>query len=131
MNDDQYKAAVNTFMLEPEALTSDQIDTLMSVDDQLGARALRKRQDASVAAAEARHRMAMDQTLDRKAQRNVDAENMADNTIDHILLALARPKAQIKALERRNDTLEQRCEKLEARLLELEAQRAIDHVGRE
>jgi hypothetical protein len=123
-----YDAAVKVFLLEPEALTTAQIDALTAVDDKLGAYASRKRDNAHTKAAEARHRAAMGQSLDRKAEHAAEAEAFADHVVDHILLALAHPKRRIKTLETSTAGLAARCHSLEARVLELEAREAARQV---
>ena len=123
MTDEKYKAAVNVFLREPEGLTGEHIDTLTRVDEQLGARAVRKRDAFQAKAADARHRAALGQPIEKESV----TEAMADEVIDQILLAVAQPKRRIKQLEERN-------ERLERRLLEVEALLAgrmvSEHVDR-
>lgn len=115
-----FDQAVNAFMVEPEALTQEQIAALRRADSWLGDRAVRKCHDALQKAAEARHRTAMGQPP-AKVDRD---DETAETIIDTIGLTLAPQKARIKALETQNATLEQRYRELETRVLELEAMRS-------
>lgn len=113
----KYKAAVDRFLLEPEALTDDDINALKSVDDLLASRAITKRREMQTKSAEARHRAALGEPPQK---RNI-AETIADATIDHIRVALAEPRQRLKMLEAANTALQQQLEALRDRMLELEA----------
>ena len=121
----KYKAAIDRFLLEPEALTDDDINALKSVDDLLASRAITKRREMQTKSAEARHRAALGEPPQK---RNI-AETVADATIDHIRVALAEPRQRIKALEDLNATLQQQVRDMRDRLVELEAQRVIADVN--
>ena len=129
-DDERYTAAVQTFELEPEALTQDQIDALARVDEKLGQRAVTKRAAMIQKAAEVRHRAAMGEPPAKENR----VEVMADVVIDAITLALAKPRNRIKALEERNAGLERAIANLEERLdslaLELAAKDAVDDHAR-
>lgn len=118
--DERYSAAVQTFMLEPEALTKEQIDALATADEALGRRATDKRAAALTAAAQGRHLAAFGQ----KATKPDLMESLGGQTADAILLALVEPRQRLKALEADRDTWAERYRALESRILELEAQRA-------
>ena len=121
-----YNAAVDTFLVEPEALTDVQIDLMTRASQGLGERARKKRQDHQTKAAEARHRAAMGQPpVKTKA-----VEGMADTVLDLVTLSHVAPHNRIKALEAANEAWEQRYRALETRLLELEARSAEIHAGR-
>jgi hypothetical protein len=130
MTDERYKAAVDCFLIEPEALTQDQLTLLKSVDDSLGDRAARKRSDAIQKAAEARHRAAMGELPLAKKSVAERREENADAMLDVMIVALAKPRSRIKALEIANASIEARCLALEQRVLELEASHAVSHVER-
>jgi hypothetical protein len=121
MNDELYQRAIDALMLEPERLTQEQIDRLTSVDDQLGARATKKRAEALARAATARHRAAMGEPPERPKQYRFDPQEVVSATVDTITISLAQPRGRIKALEAAKATLEERCAALERRVLEIEA----------
>jgi hypothetical protein len=128
LDTDEYKAATHTFWFEPEALTEAQIEVLRSVDTKLGERAARKRQDAVMKAAAARHRAAMGEPP-KKANH---VTSTADVISDTALLSVVEPKLRIRQLEARNaqldaqlDQLTQKFRDLETRLLLIEAREAV------
>ena len=121
----KYKAAIDRFLLEPEALTDEDINALKGVDDLLASRAITKRREMQTKSAEARHRAALGEPPQK---RNI-AETVADATIDHIRVALAEPRHRIKTLEAANATLQQQMQELRDRLVEVEAQRVIADVN--
>jgi hypothetical protein len=131
-DDEQFQTAADRFLLEPEALTQHDLDAMRAVDDLLAERAITKRSDALVKAADARHRAAMG--LPAVVQTETDLDTLADVVIDHIRLGLAKPRHEIKGLKASVATSEQRAEQrmlaLEARVLELEARLAVAHVER-
>lgn len=103
MSTDKYNLAIKTFMLEPGALTDEQIDVFKGVDDQLAKRAANKRSECQTKAAQARHRAAMGQ----QPVKASTVEQMTDSVVDHITLALVVPRQRIKVLEDLNATLQQ------------------------
>jgi hypothetical protein len=126
MNDELFKAASSRFLLEPEALTSDDLDVLTRVDPVLGECATKRRSEMLQKSAEARHRAALGQPP--VVLKGFDVDSVADATLAVITLYLAKPRQRIRALEAQNAALAERCFALEQRMLELEAQRAISHV---
>jgi hypothetical protein len=111
-----YDQALQTFFVEPEALTAEQINVLRGVDDRLADRAERKRADTLAKAAEVRHRAAMGQPPAKVS----GAELMADFTLDHLAAALAHPRRRIRELEAKNEALERRLLVLEDLVISLQ-----------
>ena len=126
-HDDAYAAAVDAFILEPEALTADQIAALRAVDDQLAHRAVDRRADALTKAAEARHRAALGQAP--LTSKGLDVAALVEQVVDEITIALAHPRQRIKTLEAANASLQQQMQELRDRLVDLEAQRVIADVN--
>jgi hypothetical protein len=127
MNDDaRYKAAIDRFFIEPEAITDDDIELMSKVDDVLAHKAAVRRADALRQCAEVRHRAATGQPPPKENRQEIYAELVSV----YVINALAQPRQRIKALEANKTELETRIRSLEGRLLELKAQRAIDHVER-
>jgi hypothetical protein len=130
MTDDDkstYTAAVQCFLIEPEALTPNMIEELQRADAVLGRRAVNKHEETVRKAAEARHRAALGQPPLKLKTR----DEMLDAAGDYVLLALVGPKKQIRALEQDNASLRQenaalrlKCADFDRRILTLEADRA-------
>ena len=95
MTDDEraYRAAVDTFMTEPEALTLDQLETLKAADATLGERAITRRREASIAAAAARHRRA----IGEPPTKHDRADAMADAVLDVVTVALVKSRQRLAA----------------------------------
>jgi hypothetical protein len=124
MTDDaRFQAALNRYLIEPEAITDDDISTMADVDDLLATKAAVRRADALRICAETRHRAATGQAPLKIKPVEAVAESMTATVIAH----LARPRQRIKALEGRNTELEMRIRSLEGRILELEASQAAAH----
>jgi hypothetical protein len=104
-DDERYEQAVAAFMTEPEALTLEQIEVLKAADAVLGERAIRKRRDASIRAAEARHRAAM---AEAPKKRDVQAET-ADVVLDVVTVALVKTRQRLTAIEQQQQVLEGWC----------------------
>ena len=119
-DDTRYKAALERFFIEPEAISDDDIAVMATVDDAVANKAAIRRADALRKCAEVRHRAATGQP---PLKRNT-AEEHAEFVTCAVLTALARPRQRIKLLEANKAALETRVSALESRLLELEAQNA-------
>ena len=125
MADERYEEAVTAFMTEPEALTLEQIETLQAADATLGARAIHKRRDASIRAAEARHRRAMGEPPKKRDR----ADAIADTVLDLVTVALVQSRQRLAALEQQQRELEARQQALTTELQQLDADRQQEQAA--
>ena len=123
---DAYTRAVDTFLLEPEALSREQLGLLTQADAALGTRAQAKRAAALTTAAQVRHARAMGQPAP-KTTTGPDVEAIADVVADLMLIAaaplkrhLSASELKIRALEEQIAIARQVLEQLHARVQDLE-----------
>jgi hypothetical protein len=124
MNDSRYKAALDRFYIEPEAISDDDIALMATVDDALANKAAIRRADALRKCAEVRHRAATGQPPPKEDR----ADHLAEMVSCGVTVALAIPRQRIKSLEASKAELETRVRSLESRILELEARDAARTV---